>query len=74
MKAENVVASFFIGAIVALLFASPFLIAWGLWSLIAPVTVLERVVALVVILIVAGAEGFVAWFLGLVLVKVAADW
>ena len=72
MKAESVVAWLFIGALATFWFASPFLIAWAIWSLIAPVAVLERLFTMIVVLIVCGAEGTVAWFLGLVLIKGAS--
>jgi hypothetical protein len=55
------------------LFASPFVLAWGIWSFVAPVSALERLGTLLLILFTCGGEGVVAWLAAFTVTKVALD-
>jgi len=54
------------------LLASPFIIGWAIWSLLAPVTVLERILSAFFVLFVCLIEGISAWFVGILMIAEAA--
>jgi len=53
------------------LLTTPFLIAWGLFILLAPVTFWQILATIVISLVICIPEGLLAWFIGLILLT---DW
>lgn len=48
------------------LLATPFLIGWGIFSLLSPGTFWQSIVTLILVLIVCVPEGCLAWAIGLI--------
>jgi hypothetical protein len=50
-----------------LLFASPFLIGWGIFVLLAPAGFYQVTLTFLICLFICGIEGFFAWLVGFAL-------
>lgn len=58
------VADILISLLVLILFLSPFLIGYGIDSLMNPSSFIEKFITLIIIFIVCLPEGFIAWIIG----------